>query len=148
MCDVIPEYACFVCVVMSYWDWLSYYFTSLCFKNLFLRRYVYMLCNISLNTPIACSLVCFPGMMSSLAKVNKSSGVHFLVLFLKFPNFLMFLNTQIDLLILKTYYGQFTLTTKKLSHIIFNTIFQLLRELPWHLQPLLLVHSVASGSSN
>jgi len=27
---------------------------------------------------------------------------------------LMFLNIQIDLLILKTYYGQFALTTKKL----------------------------------
>jgi len=33
----------------------------------------------------------------------------------------MFLNIQIDLLILKTYYGQFTLTTKKSLHIIFNT---------------------------
>jgi len=32
----------------------------------------------------------------------------------------MFLNIQIDLLILKTYYGQFTLTTKKSLHIIFN----------------------------
>jgi len=32
----------------------------------------------------------------------------------------MFLNLQIDLLILKTYYGQFTLTTKKSLHIIFN----------------------------
>ena len=59
-------------------------------------------------------------MTSSLAKVNKSSGAHFLALFLKFPNFLTFLNIQIDLLILKTYYGQFTLTTKKLLHIIFK----------------------------
>ena len=32
----------------------------------------------------------------------------------------MFHNIQIDLLILKTYYGQFTLTTKKSLHIIFN----------------------------
>jgi len=32
----------------------------------------------------------------------------------------MFLNIHIDLLILKTYYGQFTLTTKKSLHIIFN----------------------------
>ena len=32
----------------------------------------------------------------------------------------MFLNIQIDLLILKTYYGQFTLTTKKSLHIIFK----------------------------
>jgi len=60
-------------------------------------------------------------MTSSLAKVNKSSGVHFLALFLKFPNFLMFLNIRIDLLILRTYNGQFTLTTKKKSlHIIFK----------------------------
>jgi len=34
----------------------------------------------------------------------------------------MFLNIQIDLLILKTYYGQFTLTTKKSLHIIFNAV--------------------------
>ena len=32
----------------------------------------------------------------------------------------MFLNIQIDFLILKTYYGQFTLTTKKSLHIIFK----------------------------
>jgi len=82
-----------------------------------------MLCNISLNTPIACSLVCFPGMTSSLAKVNKSSGAQFLALFLKFPYLLMILNIQIDLLILKTYHEQFTLTTKKSLHIIFNADF-------------------------
>jgi len=63
-------------------------------------------------------------MTSSLAKVNKSSGAHFLALFLKFPNFLMFLNIQIDLLILKTYYGQFTLTTKKSLHIIFKVVLE------------------------
>jgi len=34
----------------------------------------------------------------------------------------MFVNIQIDLLILKTYYGQFTLTTKKSLHIIFNSL--------------------------
>ena len=62
-------------------------FTSLCFKNLFRRRYAYVLCNVSLNTSMACSLVCFPGMTSSLSKVNKSSGAHFLALFLKFPKF-------------------------------------------------------------
>jgi len=32
----------------------------------------------------------------------------------------MFLNIHIDLLILKTYYGKFTLTTKKSLHIIFK----------------------------
>jgi len=35
---------------------------------------------------------------------------------------LTFLNIQIDLLILKTYYGQFTLTTKKSLHIIFKAL--------------------------
>ena len=80
-----------------------------------------MLCNVSLNTPITCSLVCLPGMTSSLANVNKSSGAHFLALFLKFPNCLMFLNIGIDLHILKTYYGQFTLTTQKSLHIIFKS---------------------------
>jgi len=36
----------------------------------------------------------------------------------------MFLNIQIDLLILKTYYGQFTLTTKKSLHIIFKVVLE------------------------
>jgi len=34
----------------------------------------------------------------------------------------MFLNIQIDLLILKTYDGQFTVTTKKSLHIIFKSL--------------------------
>ena len=34
----------------------------------------------------------------------------------------MFLNIQIDLLILETYYGQFTLTIKKSLHIIFKDL--------------------------
>jgi len=62
-------------------------------------------------------------MTSSYAKVNKLSGAHFLALFRKFPNFLMFLNIRIDLLILKTYYGQFTSTTKKSLHIIFKAYY-------------------------
>jgi len=44
----------------------------------------------------------------------------------------MFLNIQTDLLILKTYDGQFTLTTKKSLHIIFKVgyvaVFCLCRE--------------------
>jgi len=36
----------------------------------------------------------------------------------------MILNIRIDLLILKTYYGQFTLTTKKSLHIIFKVSHQ------------------------
>jgi len=38
----------------------------------------------------------------------------------------MFLDIQIDLLILKTYYGRFTLTTKKSLHIIFKSHAKLL----------------------
>ena len=120
MCDVMPGYACFVCVDMS----------LRLDKKLFiipfyvLRTYFYvvmpiMLCNVSLNTPIACSLVRFHDMTSSLAIVNKSLSCTFSKI-LKFPNSLMFRNIQIDLLILKTYYGQFTLTTKKSLHIIFK----------------------------
>jgi len=36
----------------------------------------------------------------------------------------MFLNIQIDLLIFKTYYRQFTLTTKKSLHIIFKELLE------------------------
>jgi len=65
----------------------------------------------------------------------------------------MFLNIQIDLLILKTYYGQFTLTTKKLLHIIFSTFItpciwpvkishcSSLQNCPWRTQS----HSVRCG---
>ena len=67
-------------------------------------------------------------MTSSLAKVNKSSGRHFRALFLKFPISLMFLNIEIDLLILKTYDGQFTSTTKKSLHITFKSFQRYLRE--------------------
>ena len=78
MCDVIPRSACFVCVVMRLrLDKKLLNLPFLCFDNLFLRRYDYVLCNVSLNTPIACSLVRFPRMTSSLAIVNN----HFLAFF-------------------------------------------------------------------
>ena len=51
-----------------------------------------------------------------LRKVNKSSDA----LFLQFSYCLMFLNIQTDLIILKTFDQQFTLTTKKSLHIIFK----------------------------
>jgi len=41
-------------------------------------------------------------------------------LVLQFSYFLMFLNIQIDLIILKTYDQQFTLAIKKSLHIIFK----------------------------
>jgi len=55
-----------------------------------------------------------------LQKVNKSSMHSFQRFFLQFSYGLMFRNIQIDLIILKTYNQQFTLTTKKSLHIIFN----------------------------
>ena len=64
-----------------------------------------------------------------LQKVNKSSVRTFKRFFLQFPYFLiflMFLNIQIDLIILKTYDQQFTLTTKKSLHIILNEVSYLL----------------------
>ena len=42
----------------------------------------------------------------------------------------MFRNIQIDLLILKTYCGQFTVTTKKSLHIIFKGAHPLGRSVP------------------
>ena len=48
-------------------------------------------------------------------KVNKSSNTHFRTLFSQMFLFLMFLNSQINLIILKTDDDQFTLTTKKIT---------------------------------
>jgi len=59
-------------------------------------------------------------MTSSLAKSKQIIGAHFQTLLIQFSYFLMFLNIQIDLFILKTYDQQFSLTTKKSLHIIFN----------------------------
>ena len=62
-----------------------------------------------------CLIACFPGMTSLLPKVNRSSGAHFQTFsFLKFSYFLIFLNIQIDLIILDTDVEQVTLTTKKI----------------------------------
>jgi len=59
-------------------------------------------------------------MTSSLAKSKQIIGAHFQTLFSTIFLFLMFLSIQIDLIILKTYDKQFTLTTKKSLHIIFK----------------------------
>ena len=77
MCDVMPGYACFVYVVMRLRLDRKLFIYQFTFLEPILRRYAYVLCNVSLNTSIACSLVCLPGMTSSLTKVNKSSGAHF-----------------------------------------------------------------------
>jgi len=53
-------------------------------------------------------------------EVNKSSFALSDAFFLQFAYFLMFLNMQTDLIILKAYDQQFTLTTKKSLHIIFK----------------------------
>jgi len=103
-------------------------------KKLFYRFYY---CNFSmyvmttaiglqstLKHSTGCLIVCFPGMTLLLAKVNKSSGVHFQTpFFTKLSYFLTFLNIQIDSIILKTYDEQFTLTTKKSLHITFKSVF-------------------------
>ena len=87
MCDVIPGYACFVCVVMR----LRLNKKLFILPFYVLRTYFYvvmpMCCVMSHSTLLACSLqtlVCFPGMTSSLAIVNKSLSGAF---FLKFTNF-------------------------------------------------------------
>jgi len=60
-------------------------------------------------------------MTSSLAKSKQIIGAQFQMLFfLQFSYCLMFLNIQIHWIILKTHDQQFTLTTKKSLHIIFN----------------------------
>ena len=108
--------ACFVCIVMHLRLGKLFIIPFYVLRTYFYVVMPIMLCNVSLNTPITCSLVRFPGMTSSLAIVNKSLSCAFSIISYS----LMFLNIQIDLLILKTYYGQFTLTTKKSLHIIFN----------------------------
>jgi len=55
-----------------------------------------------------------------LREVSKSLVHSFRRFFLQFSYCLMFLNIQIDLIILKTFDQQFTLTTKKSLHIIFK----------------------------
>jgi len=51
ICDVMPGYGCFVCIVMRLrLDKKFIYYTILYFKNLFLLRYAYMLCNVLLST--------------------------------------------------------------------------------------------------
>ena len=53
-------------------------------------------------------------MTSSLANVNKSSIAHFKTFFFnKFVIFVIFLNTQMDLFILKTDVEKFTSTNEK-----------------------------------
>jgi len=59
-------------------------------------------------------------MTSSLVKSKQTIGAHFSTLFSAIFLSLMFLNIQIDWIILKTYDQQFTLTTKKSLHIIFK----------------------------
>jgi len=61
-------------------------------------------------------------MTSLLTKSKQIIMPTFSRFFLQFSYFLMFLNIQIGLIMLKTYDQQFTLTTKKSLHIIFKAI--------------------------
>jgi len=105
-----------------YQDSIRSYFTHLCFKNQF-RRLSLWLCVVarlvvniqhSIGSLVVCLVWCH-----YLQKLNKSPCTlsdTFSTIIL----FLMFLNIQIDFIILKTYDQKFTLTTKKSLHIIFN----------------------------
>jgi len=70
----------------------------------------------TLNTLFGCVFLVW---RHCLRKVNKSSVRTFKRFFLQFSYFLMSLSIQIDLIILKTYDKQFTLTNKKSLHVIF-----------------------------
>ena len=70
---------------------------------------------VNIQHSTGCLIACFPGMTSLHPKVNRSPGAHFQTFFfLKFSYFLIFLNIQIDMIILETDVEQFTLTTKKI----------------------------------
>jgi len=88
-------------------------------------------------------------MTSSLAKSKQIIGAHFQTLFSQFCYFLMFLNIQIDLIILKTCYQLFTLTTKKSLHIIFKPIWILMKQetMEWQWRQLNHVQILAPHSS-
>jgi len=59
-------------------------------------------------------------MTSSLANSKQIVGAHFQTLFSTVLLFFDVPQYSLDLIILKTYHQQFTLTTKKSLHIIFN----------------------------
>jgi len=110
-CDTL----CLFCL-RCYWDSTRSYFTGLCFtfKNLFLHLSL-CLCvvarsvvNSTLN--IGYLVVCFPGMTSSLAKSKQIMGCALSDIF--FLKLLIFdcSSIFIDLIILKAYSEQFTLT--------------------------------------
>jgi len=98
------------------------YFTSLCFTNLFLHVNVMPMCccaigcqHSTLNRLFGCVFLVWH---HHLRKANKSSVCTFRRFCLQFSYFLMFLNIQIDLIVLKTYDQQITLTTKNKSSAV------------------------------
>jgi len=103
MLDVTP--GCAFCL-HCYWDSIRSYSTSLCLKNLFLHlslRLCVVARSVGSQHSTGCLVVCFPGPNSSLAKSKQIIGCALSdAFFLKFSYFLMFLNIQIDLIILKT----------------------------------------------
>jgi len=121
MRDVISGCACFVRVLLRFDKKLFY---RLRFKNLFLRLplCLVLLCDrlSTINSSIRLFGCVFLVWRHHLRKVNKSSVRTFRPFFLQFSYFLMFINIQIDLIILKTYDQQFSLTTKKSLHITFK----------------------------
>jgi len=100
-------------------------FTRLRLKNLFVRLSVCLCVFARSVVNIQHSIGCFVVLLvwrHHSRKVNKSSVRSFRRFFLQFSYCLMFLNIQIDLIILKTFDQQFTLTTKKSLHIIFKMV--------------------------
>ena len=118
MRDVISGCAWFVCVLLRFNKKLFYpfMFYEPISKFIDMRMCCYRIsCHHSTLNGL---FHCFRGMTSLLAKSKQTIGAHFQAFFLQYSYFLMFLNIQIHVNILKTYDPQFTLTTKKSLHII------------------------------
>jgi len=101
---------------------------------LYVYQYAYVFCTIgcqysTLNRLFGCVFLVW---RHHSRKVNKSSVRSFRRIFLQFSYCLMFLNIQIDLIILKTFDQKFTLTTKKSLHIIFKHNYLQNTEYSWH----------------
>jgi len=110
-----------------YCDSITSLLPVLCFKNLFLRLSVcpcvFTQSVVNIQHLIGCFSLfgcVFLVWRHHLRKVSKSLVSSFRRFFIQFSYCLMFLNIQIDLIILKTFNQQFTLTTKKSLHIIFK----------------------------
>ena len=102
----------FICSKTCFY--VSYTYTLLCHwlpKRLFLQLWQNVLC-----------FDCFPGMTSSLAKCKQVFGHALLELLQQFAYLCDILQYANGLIVLKKDDRQFTLTSKKTLHLIFNVI--------------------------